>query len=128
MNGVATRQKKILIVEDDKEMQEMYRMIFSEHKESYDIDIEGEAHNALRILPEKSYNLVILDILMDPIPGDTFFVITRSYKKTQTIPILVVSVLAEDALSNLKKINHVEFLQKPITAEQLISKVKKMAS
>jgi len=122
MSGKST-PKKILIVEDDKDMQEIYRDFFTSRKNNYTIDIEGKANAGLRRLTEQPYDLVILDIIMEPIPGDTFYACARSYNKTQNIPILVVSVLKAESLSNLKKINHVHFLQKPITEDQLFAKI-----
>ncbi len=123
MNMVKNAAKSILIVEDDRDMQNMYEMFFSGLEDKYKINIEGSADIALQQVSSRHYDMVILDIIMEPLPGDTFFICTRSYKKTMFIPILVVSVLSPNSLENLKKINHVDFLQKPITKEQLLNKV-----
>jgi len=124
--GIRNRIKNILIVEDDQDMQELYRDFFAERKSDYRIDIEEKANAGLKRITEKPYDLVILDIIMEPIPGDTFYVCTRSYQKTKNIPILIVSVLSPETLANLKRINHVSFLQKPITEEQLFAKVEEI--
>lgn len=115
--------KFLLIIDDDKDMQEMYRIYFS-GQDRYAIDIESNAEIGLKKITQKKYDLIILDIVMEPMSGDAFFFCVRSRKKTATLPILVVSVLNRYTLEPLKKINHVSFLQKPITKEQLMEKIK----
>jgi DNA-binding response OmpR family regulator len=117
--------KEILIVEDDESMQDMYRMIF-ERRDEYKIRIEGSAETALRKVRENDYDLIILDIVMWPMTGDSFFVSVRSEKKTKNTPILIVSILSKYTLEQLEKINHCDFLQKPVSPAQVIDKVEKM--
>lgn len=115
--------KSILIVEDEKDMQEIYKDMFA-GQTKYEIDIEGGTMPALRRLAQKRYDMIILDIIMDPIPGDSFFVYLKSDIRTESIPVIIVSVLKEDTLENLKKIgNKVRFLQKPISKEKLFSTI-----
>ena len=123
MQDVDTKLKKILIVEDNKDMRMMYKIFFSGYEDKYSIDIEDKGIVALERLRKKDYDLIILDIIMQPMSGDTFFVQVRSYEKTKTVPVLVISVLNPDTLSYLRRINHIEFLQKPVTEEQLLSKI-----
>jgi FixJ family two-component response regulator len=63
---------------------------------------------------------------MEPMSGDAFFMHVRKgmNAKVKDIPILVVSVLSPSILRQLKKINHVDFVQKPVTKEQLLDKIK----
>jgi len=126
MFALETKLKHILIVEDDNEMQEMYKMIFSEYKNKYKVEFETKANAALERIKKKDYDLIILDIIMEPMPGDSFFVYARGMAKTAEVPILIVSVLNPHTLRTLKEINHVEFLQKPITPTGLIEKIKQM--
>ena len=126
MDVTKTRLKSILVLEDDKEMQEMYSMIFNEYKQEYEVDFEDKAQEALKKIKEKKYDLIILDIIMEPMTGDSFFVYARLDKKNAEIPILVISVLSPESLEELKKINHVDFLQKPVTPEEFIKKVREL--
>lgn len=114
--------KRILIVEDEKDMQEIYADMFRNQK-NYSVDIVDGALTAARKLNEGDYDLIILDIIMSPIAGDSFFVYLRSGKNTEDIPVLVVSVLGDEILDKLKQIDHAHFIQKPITKEQLLEKV-----
>ncbi|MFC1593940.1 response regulator [Candidatus Omnitrophota bacterium] len=126
MNTTKTAVKNILIVEDDYDMRQLYQLFFKGLEDRYVITMEDKAEQALRMLANKHFDLIILDIIMEPLPGDTFFICARSYKKTMFLPILVVSVLSPSVLLNLKKINHAEFIQKPVTQEALMHKIKEM--
>ena len=126
MDTTQTEEKNILIVEVDKDMLEMYKMFFSGLEQRYAIDIESSAGIALKKTKGKEYDLIILDIIMEPMAGDTFFTYARENINTAITPILVVSVLSPSSLTALKKINHVDFLQKPITKDQLMEKIKMM--
>jgi two-component system phosphate regulon response regulator PhoB len=115
--------KRILIVEDEKDMQDIYKDMFRNQLQ-YQIDIVDGALPAARKLNEGVYDLVILDIIMSPIAGDSFFVYMKSSKQTENIPVLVISVLGDELLEKLKKIDHAHFIQKPITREQLMDRVR----
>ncbi|MFH1238653.1 MAG: response regulator [bacterium] len=127
MVGVKNKNKvkQILIVEDDKDMQEIYEDMFGDERD-YKVDIVDRAAEALRKLQEKNYHLVILDIIMEPVTGDSLFLYIRADKKTKETPVLVVSVLSPVTMEKLKRINHIDFLQKPISRGQLIEKIEKM--
>ena len=125
MVAVKNKVKQILIVEDDKDMQEIYEDMFGDAR-GYNVDMVNKASEALRKLQEKKYNLIILDIIMEPVTGDSLFLYIRADKKTKEIPVLVVSVLSPVTMEKLKKINHIDFLQKPITRGQVIEKIEQM--
>jgi CheY-like chemotaxis protein len=126
MAGKSNNVKNILIVEDDKDMREIYEIFFSDQKDKYLFDFESSAEQALKKLKVKKYDLILLDIIMEPMSGDAFFMYVRKEmgEDLKNIPILVVSVLSPSILRQLKKINHVDFAQKPVTKEQLLEKIK----
>jgi len=117
------RMKRVLIVEDDTDMQEIYRNMFKDQADKYKVEILGDAVEAFRRLKKEIFDLVILDIIMEPMPGDSFFACARDDAEVREVPILVVTVLNPDDLAHFKKINHVDFLQKPITKEELFAKI-----
>lgn len=127
MHDVKGKLRKILIVEDDKDMQEIYRDIFRDES-NYEIELESDPLDGLKKTKQKAYDLIILDIIMDPIPGDSFFVYLRDEDKIKHIPILVVSILGEDSLELLKRLGQTDFLKKPIKKEELMKKINKILS
>lgn len=118
--------KKILIVEDNTEMQKLYKNMFRSKEGQYGIEVEGDARKAFKILADKDFDLVILDIIMEPMDGESFFACIREDSKRKNIPVLVVSVLDQDGLDYMKKLKKVEFLQKPVTIEELMEKIASM--
>jgi len=114
--------KRILIVEDEKDMQDVYKELFQD-QDKYEIDVEGGTMPALRKVSSKNYDLIILDIIMEPIAGDSFFVYLRSDERTAKIPVLVVSVLGSDIMEKLRRVDHAHYLQKPINKKRLFDKL-----
>ncbi len=124
MMTTQAKTKRILIVEDDEDMLEIYRGLFKSKSDKYEIETVTDARLGFKKLEEGEFDLVILDIIMEPMPGDTFFLCVRNDKKLRNIPVIVVSVLdPNDMVGQFKKVNHVDFLQKPITEEQLFEKI-----
>ncbi len=118
--------KRVLIVEDNRDMQEIYDTYFEHRNEEFEVEIEGSAEIALDKAKSNPYDLIILDIIMEPMTGESFLVYIRENPKTQDIPVLVVSVLNPDMLSQLKKYDRVKFLQKPVAEAKLIETLKSM--
>lgn len=114
--------RKILVVEDDRDMQEIYRSMFEGEKD-YRVDIEGDAARALERVKKNGYAAVVLDIIMEPMSGDSFYVHMRNDSKTRNIPIVVVSILKQDTLEFLEKLGGFSYLQKPITKEKLLKRL-----
>lgn len=93
-----TIQRQILIVEDDQDMREAYKVFFADQKDSYEVNIVGDALEATRMMNEIRFDLVIADIIMEPVAGDSLSIFIRENKNTADIPILVISVLSPETL------------------------------
>ena len=119
------KARRILIVEDSKDMRDIYKSFFKNHSDRYRIDMEGDAQTALERVKKTPYDLIVLDIIMEPMTGESFLVYARENASTSVVPIVVVSVLSEGILRGLKRFERVDFLQKPITEDQLIGAVEK---
>ena len=119
-------KKEILIVEDDPQMHEIYRDMLDERK--FNITSTDDPLKALQLIQweKKKFDLILLDILMKDklLDGRVFFIQLREALKDRT-PVIIVSVLNEDQVDDLKKINHLSFLAKPIHREELLSEISK---
>ena len=125
MTPEKNKLRRILIVEDSRDMREIYKTFFKNHHKEYHIDMEGDAQIALEKLKKDHYDLIVLDIIMEPMTGESFLVYTRENKPTEDVPIVIVSVLSEGILKGLKRYKNIEFLQKPVTEVQLMGVIKK---
>ncbi|MFH1652497.1 MAG: response regulator [Pseudomonadota bacterium] len=116
-----------MIVEDSEDMQSIYRDMFSTES-GYEIDIDSDACSALdKVCKDpKKYDLIILDIIMEPMSGDAFFIHLRAHESTKHIPVIVVSVLERSVLETLTKIENIEILEKPLNREELFGALHKV--
>ncbi|MFA4874193.1 MAG: response regulator [bacterium] len=117
----------ILVVEDNPDMLEIYTNMFK-GESRFEVDMLSDAMHALRRLEDKKYDLVILDIIMEPLTGESFFVYLRGNAKTMHLPVVVVSVLEPHTLDALKRLNHSTILQKPIHKDELFKAIDEMLS
>lgn len=62
-----TKKIKIFIIEDDKEISEMYKIKFE--KEWFDVKIANDWFEALTMLPDYLPDIILLDIMMPSMDG-----------------------------------------------------------
>lgn len=75
---------RILVVDDEKEYQDVYKMILED--EGYSVDTASSGTEALSILGKNSYNLVLADLIMEGMNGITLLKqIKEKYKDTEVI-------------------------------------------
>lgn len=84
---------KILLVEDDAILVEMYQAKFE--LEGYDIEVAGNGEECLRTLEHSKPDLILLDILMPKLNG---FHVLKEIKKQpdlRSIPVILLTNLGE---------------------------------
>ena len=112
--------KKILLVEDEKGIAELERDYLEASEFSVDIVMDGTA--GLEKALSGGYDLLLLDIML---PGADGFQICREVRKTQDVPILMVSAKRED----IDKIRGLglgadDYIIKPFSPGELVARVK----
>jgi len=117
--------KRILIVEDDPDMQAIYKFMFKDEAQRYALQITGDTARAMKSVRQQRFDLIISDIIMADMAGQSFLSRVREEGRGG-VPILVVSVLNPDMLVQLKKMRRVYFLQKPITKEKLLKMINRI--
>lgn len=81
--------KKILIVEDEKILGEMYRDKFSQA--GFEVVWAGSAEEGLRYLSKEKPDLILLDILLPRENGVAFLTKIKEKKNLSSIPVLAFS-------------------------------------
>lgn len=115
---------RILIVEDDLELQELYTMMLDGVDCELVRALDGE--QALQKLADPLPDLVVLDILLDKVMGDEVFAQMRQVPRYAGIPVIVVSVLSADRCEDLMTMDgRTFFLRKPFRRENLLEVVHK---
>ncbi|MDR4497254.1 MAG: response regulator [Candidatus Scalindua sp.] len=115
--------KTIMIVEDEQAFQDLYAMMLE--GTGYDIITAYDGDEALSKLEEKKPDLIILDILLDLVTGDTFFLYIKGMAEYADIPVIVSSSFSPKAYKNLKEMDpDLVFLEKPVTQEKLLTAIR----
>jgi CheY-like chemotaxis protein len=114
---------KILIVEDDRDLQELYTMML----EGVDCELvlAFDGQEALDKLTDPLPDLLILDILLDNVMGNEVLAHMRQGPRYADIPVIVVSVLSADRCEDLMTMDdRTVFLRKPFRREELLKAVR----
>ena len=115
-------QKKVLIVDDDEDLQTLYGLYLQ--GESYAIERAYNGRDALEKVEKFHPDLIILDIIMPVMDGEEFYVKLRSQDRFKNIPVIIASV-NEKMPRKIFQLGHVyTALKKPFSIETLVTKVR----
>lgn len=81
--------KKVLVVEDEKILSEMYRFKFS--KEGFEVFNAMEVDEALELAKKEIPDLVILDILLPKESGLSFLEKRQKITSLKDVPVIILS-------------------------------------
>ena len=115
----------ILICEDDKDVALLISMMLKD--EQYTCDIAYTAQQAKQLLSENDYDALTLDLILPDQDGISLIKELRQNKKTENMPIIVVSVRAEEGSQELE--SHfaiLDWINKPIEEDKLRTALKRV--
>jgi two-component system alkaline phosphatase synthesis response regulator PhoP len=116
---------KVLIVEDDLEIQQLVSYFFS--KEGYEVETASDGLEGLRLLKKTKPGLVILDIMLPSLDGKNFTKIARDLPEEYGTPVIIMLTAKteiEDVLEGLE-IGANDYMKKPFDPRELILRAKK---
>ncbi len=114
--------KKILIVEDDVSFHSLYEAILD--NTNFQTIHAYDGNDALAILEEEKPDLIILDMLLDMMTGDTFFLYLKNIPEYADIPVIIASSYPRQKFNNLKKMDPaLVILDKISISDELINEV-----
>jgi two-component system, OmpR family, alkaline phosphatase synthesis response regulator PhoP len=114
-------QKKILIVDDEKDLCEILQ--FNLESEGFSIDIANSGEEALK-KPLQNFDLIILDVMMGGISGFKVANIIRKEKKL-AVPIIFLTAKGEenDVLTGFN-VGGDDYMPKPFSIKEVIARIK----
>ncbi|MBI5417668.1 response regulator [Candidatus Poribacteria bacterium] len=118
-------KKTILIVEDDLDIQEYYKIVLSDCGLDLNILQSFNGKEALdKIDSNKNIDLIILDLIMPVMDGEEFLKKLRNEKKS-SIPVIVATV-NDYSINKIASENDIQgFFYKMKEKEELIDLIKK---
>jgi DNA-binding response OmpR family regulator len=115
---------KILLVDDDELILKVINRILT--KDGYDVRTASNGKDALEMIEDEKYDLLITDLMMPYSNG--FEVISRfkQHPNAEGVPIIVISsVGTENAVREGLNIGADDYLRKPIMPDELLIRVKR---
>jgi two-component system response regulator VanR len=111
--------KHVLIIEDDQDIQEVIREFLL--AKDYLVTTASDGLEGLRRFNEKTFDLVILDIMMPILSG---FEVAKAIRKTTDIPIIMLTDLGDDQ-DQIKgfDLGIDDYITKPFSFDVLIKRV-----
>ena len=115
--------RRVLIVDDE----ESTRLLLGRILESIpglEATLADSGEAALKMLAERPFDLILLDLMMPGIGGIEALTRIRNSKANQKTPVIVVSVLADTPTKNVcRSMGVVEYIVKPIERQVLVKAV-----
>ncbi len=111
-----------MIVDNDRVFDDLYTETL-EDTEYRSIHAYDGDEASLELEKEKS-DLIILDMVMDMVTGDTFFLYLKSMPEYADIPVIIISSQHKRVYKSLKDVEtNLTFLDKTVTKEKLLDDI-----
>ena len=113
--------KKILIVEDEPNFHEIYKEMFE--GKGYDIVSAYDGDEALEKVKQEKPDLIITDMLLNMVTGDTFILWLKAMPEYADVPVIIVSAYSQKDYKNLEHIGpNLVYLEKLNLTEKILLK------
>ena len=114
---------RILVVEDDAAIAEVLRYNLS--VERHDVTVAGSAEDALMLVEEHTFDLMILDWMLPGMSGIELCRRLRLKRETKTLPVLMLTARSEesDSVRGLST-GADDYVVKPFSVAELMARVK----
>jgi excisionase family DNA binding protein len=116
-------QPTVLVVDDDENLQEMFKLFLK--KAGFSRIIVGNGKNAIAALKKQKFDLCFLDLVLPDITGDEIYQEAKAVDPD--LPIVIITGYPDSQmLDNILKLGPVTVLKKPLQLEQLKQTLKLM--
>ena len=111
----------ILLAEDEQDMSRVLAAIFKH--EGYDIDVAANGQEAVDLAKERSYDCMIMDVMMPVKDGLTALAEIRASGDTTPVIMLTAKAEVDDRINGLDT-GADDYLAKPFSYAELLGRVK----
>lgn len=115
--------QKILAVDDEQDIIEL--LSYNLSREGFEVTTAADGEEALKKIRAKSFDLIILDLMMPGIQGMELCRILRNDPKTKSLPIIMLTAKTEeiDRILGLE-MGADDYITKPFSPRELIARIK----
>jgi len=115
--------KKILIIEDEKDIQDLLQFYLK--REGYEVEIAREGETGLRRASKERFDLILLDLMLPRVDGLEICRSLRSQPQTADLPIIMITAKAEEAdrIVGLE-LGADDYITKPFSPREVLARVK----
>jgi len=117
--------KKILIVDDDLDMHFIYKDVFVDRVDDFSLISVFSVNEALEVLKNQEVDLIVLDIIMEPLSGSYLYLKIKQDKsvRLKNIPVIISSVLGSKGLKHFSESKSAVIVEKPFSYDFFLKKV-----
>ncbi len=115
-------QESILLVEDERDIQELLK--FHLERENFDVEAVGTGEDALRSLKARSPSLILLDLMLPGIDGLEVCRRLKAEANTRDIPIIMLT--AKDSEADIVtglEMGAADYITKPFSPRVLVARI-----
>lgn len=119
---------KILIIEDDNDLREMYETRLT--YEGFKVCVCDDGKNAVAITQKEMPDLILLDIMIPNFSGFEVLELLKKNTETKNIPVIIMTVLDQES-NKIKglELGAEDYISKAkVMPDEVIEKVEKMLS
>jgi putative two-component system response regulator len=117
--------KRILVVDDDENILSLERTILEQ--KGFDVTSAGGGVEALKLLAEKTFDLVLLDVMMPEVDGFTVCRKIKDDPRLKDVPVIFLTAKGGgEALAEGFESGAIMYINKPFTANKLLTIVNTM--
>jgi DNA-binding response OmpR family regulator len=116
-------QTKVLVIDDDKEMTDMLKVILEPN--TFDVVAANSSVLGIDLVRQVKPEVVVLDLLMPDMDG---WQVCKEIRKFSQVPILVLSAVSKPGMvARALDEGADDYLLKPMPSSMLIAHIKKLA-
>jgi DNA-binding response OmpR family regulator len=117
--------KRILVVDDDENILNLEKTILEQ--KGFEVTGAGGGSEALKLLAERDFDLVLLDVMMPEVDGFTVCRKIKEDPRLKDIPVIFLTARGGgEALAEGFESGAVMYINKPFTANKLLTIVNTM--
>jgi len=115
--------KKILVVDDEEDIQELVR--YNLKRDGFKIVCSGSGEDALNRVESMGFDLILLDLMLPGIDGLEVAKTLKKNSRTEQIPVIMLTAKGEEAdIVTGLEIGADDYITKPFSPRVLVARVK----